>query len=667
MTISKPNKSDKPENDPTQELSILQSLLNQFPQPVVRFNKFGSIAYLNKNARHLFSYSDEQIDNVSKKGQFWTFYTIEGKLLAKEQNPLQIVLKTHSPVINFRVWAEIPNNTRRMLKISDYPVFDTEGNFEGVNAFIEDITDQFHLESKLLEADKNVKSVEENFKIIFERAPVGIALVGMENQLLKANEAYCEILGYSEHEVKQQKITDFTHPDDVEENMRLQKLMGEGKLDSYRLEKRIIRKNEEIRHVLLVASLIRDSDENPSMFLGHIVDITEMKQIQETQHQLEGQLLQAQKIESIGRLVGGIAHDFNNILTVIIGECELSLMTLSSDNAVAQSMREIKKNSERASKLIKQLLHYSRKQFSEPIILNINDLILKTDKMIRRLIGVDIELVTLLDPNIAFIKADPSQFEQILVNLTVNAQDAMPTGGKLTLRTGQCTISENDLEYIPQDQEGEYVTVSIEDTGIGMDDWVLSQLFEPYFTTKVPGKGTGLGLSTCSGIINQHGGFVRVSSQVGQGSTFKLYFPVTNESPQSTTMVETSILPLEGTETILVVEDESNVLNLIDKITKPRGYHILQANNGEEALRLAKSLPDPVDLLITDLMMPIMGGKELAEKFRDRYPSSKILFMSGYTDDLAMISDIAEKSLAFLQKPFTPLTLLQKIRFVLDS
>ncbi|MHA1620084.1 MAG: response regulator, partial [Promethearchaeota archaeon] len=164
-----------------------------------------------------------------------------------------------------------------------------------------------------------------------------------------------------------------------------------------------------------------------------------------------------------------------------------------------------------------------------------------------------------------------------------------------------------------------------------------------------------------------HGGFIRVSSQVGQGSTFKLYFPVTNESPQSTTMVETSILPLEGTETILVVEDESNVLNLIDKITKPRGYHILQANNGEEALRLAKSLPDPVDLLITDLMMPIMGGKELAEKFRDRYPSSKILFMSGYTDDLAMISDIAEKSLAFLQKPFTPLTLLQKIRFVLDS
>ncbi|MHA1675386.1 MAG: PAS domain S-box protein [Promethearchaeota archaeon] len=667
MNMSKPDKSDKSESDTSQELSILQSLLDNLPQSVVRFDKRGGIAYLNKKARNLFTYSNEQIGSVSKKGQFWMFFTIEGNLLTKEENPLQIVLKTHSPVINFRVWAEVPNNPRRMLQISDYPVFDSEGNFEGVNSFIEDITEQYKMQSQLQEADKNIKSIQEQFEIIFERAPVGIALVGMNFQLIKANETYCEILGYTESEVAMLKIPDFTHPEDVEENLRLQALLGEEKIDSYRMEKRIIRKNGEIRYTILMASLIRDKGGIPSIFLGHLLDITEMKQIQQKQQRLEEQLLQAQKIESVGRLVGGIAHDFNNILTVILGDCELTLIDLPPDDSVAQILQGIKKNGERASKLIRQLLHYSRKQFFEPIIVDINMLIMKTDKMLRRLIGSNIELVTILEPNIGYIKIDPSQFEQVLANLSVNARDAMPTGGKLTIRTGQCTVGENNKFEFPDGVVGEYITLFVEDTGSGMDEWVLSRLFEPYFTTKELGKGTGLGLSTCSGIIKKHGGFIRVSSQLGHGTIFTVYIPVSNETPQSTILVKSPILTLEGKETLLVVEDEPNVLDLIVKITKNKGYCIYQASNGEEAIRLANSLPKSVDLVITDLMMPIMGGKELAIKFNERHPSSKILFMSGYTDDMGMITDIAEKSLPFLQKPFTPHDLLQKIRLVLDS
>jgi two-component system cell cycle sensor histidine kinase/response regulator CckA len=381
---------------------------------------------------------------------------------------------------------------------------------------------------------------------------------------------------------------------------------------------------------------------------------------------VEAQLLQSQKMEVVGRLAGGVAHDFNNLLTVILGYSELAEEMLNQDDVALAYLRNVGQAAERAAGLTRQLLAFARQQVIEPKVIHINDLILNLDKLLRRLIGEDIELVTLPAPNLGQVKVDPGQIEQVLVNLAVNARDAMPEGGKLTIETAPAILDE---EYARQHAEvapGEYIMLAVSDTGIGMDETIQAHVFEPFFTTKEPGKGTGLGLATCYGIIKQSNGYIWLYSEPGRGTTFKIYLPRVEDTVVSPQRDTRSTTPY-GTETILFVEDEPMVRDISVQALRMQGYTVLEAVNGHEALRVAEEYEGDIHLLVTDVVMPQMGGTELAKRLPATYPDIKILFTSGYTDKAIVHHNVLAPGIAFLQKPFTPGTLTSKVREALDA
>jgi PAS domain S-box-containing protein len=384
--------------------------------------------------------------------------------------------------------------------------------------------------------------------------------------------------------------------------------------------------------------------------------------------ELEKQYQHAQKMEAVGRLAGGVAHDFNNLLTAIMSYAGLALIRLSADDPVYKDLKGIQSTARRAANLTRQLLTFARRQITDPQPLNLNDLIVDMDKMLGRLISEDIELTTLPAPDLGLVKADPSQMEQVLVNLVVNARDAMPDGGRLTIQTANVTLGQSYIAHHAEVKPGEYVMLAVSDTGIGMTDEVKVHIFEPFFTTKEIGKGTGLGLATCFGIVKQSGGHIWVYSEVGQGTTFRIYLPRLEE----TTAVKSLPDRLEdlprGTETIFLVEDESAVRELATRTLRSQGYQVLSAINGEAALRLLQEQPKlKPHLLITDVVMPRLGGKALVDALKPTRPSLKLLFISGYTDNAVVHNGILDAHIPFLQKPFSPLELARKVREVLDQ
>ncbi len=385
------------------------------------------------------------------------------------------------------------------------------------------------------------------------------------------------------------------------------------------------------------------------------------------QKTLEQQLLHSQKMESIGRLAGGVAHDFNNLLTAITGYASLSLELIPPNDPTSDFIREIQKSADRATNLNKQLLAFARRQMIEPKVIDLNELIVDMTKMLGRLISEDIQLVTLPSSEVCTVKVDPGQIGQVLVNLAVNARDAMPRGGKLTIETDNLTIDEGYAHSRPNLSPGPYVMLAVSDNGTGMTEEVKAHLFEPFFTTKEKGKGTGLGLATCYGIVKHNGGHIWVYSELGQGTTFKIYFPRVADEPVHLSPEAAPVLR-GGTETILLVEDEASVRELAVHILRQQGYTVLEASNGEEALQLAQQrLPEEIHLLLSDVVMPQMGGRELADKLRELRPDVKVLFTSGYTDDAIIQHGVLKAGLAFLQKPFSPVVLARKVREVLDN
>ena len=407
-------------------------------------------------------------------------------------------------------------------------------------------------------------------------------------------------------------------------------------------------------------TLLRDPAGMPKSILTIDTDITERKQLEE-------QLMQSQKMEVVGRLAGGIAHDFNNLLSAIMGYTEFVMDEVEKDSSAYADLQQIRKAGERAASLTGQLLSFARKQIADPQVTNLNDLILNTDKLLRRLIGEDIELVTLADINLTRVKVDPGQFEQVMVNLAVNARDAMPKGGKLILATEQVVLGQEHTLHFGALPPGPYVVFSMSDNGIGMDEHTLSHAFEPFFTTKGVGKGTGLGLATCYGIVQQSGGIIRVESTPGKGTTFRIYFPSVNEAEKLHSNVERTSGHLRGTETVLVVEDEPMVREIVVRALGGQGYKLLLATNGGEALRLVSEHVGKIDLLVTDVVMPHMGGKELADKLAVLRPETKVLYVSGYTEDAIAHRGVLQEGLSFLAKPFTPVSLARKVRLVLDT
>jgi len=390
-------------------------------------------------------------------------------------------------------------------------------------------------------------------------------------------------------------------------------------------------------------------------------DITDRKQ-------LEAQFLQSQKLDGLGRLAGGISHDFNNLLTAIGGYADLIGLILPHDHPVRSHLAQIQKGVVRAGNLTKQLLAFARKQIIEPRVLNLNDLIIEMDQLLRPIIGSDIDLITRPAPNLGLVRADAGQIEQVLMNLAVNARDAMPTGGKLTIETSNVALDRTYTYGHQQVTEGPYVLLAVSDTGVGMDAEVQAHAFEPFFTTKAIGKGTGLGLATCYGIVDQHGGHIWVYSEVGRGTTFKIYLPqVAEPATPASPPAEEHALP-RGTETMLVVEDEADVRALVAQVLREQGYTVLEAVDGADAIRVVESYaPAAIDLLVTDVVMPHMGGKDAAAAITARYPTIKVLFMSGYTDGAIAHNGQLDEGVSFLPKPFTPAALIRKVREVLDG
>lgn len=508
-------------------------------------------------------------------------------------------------------------------------------------------------------AEVTLRQREARFRALIQNSQDIIFVVAADGTATYASPSIQRVLGYDPEALIGTSLYSRVHPD---ERARLEEIFRNTDPDpnsDNRHEFRILDASGTWRNMETVANnLVNDPQVGGVVF--NTRDVTERKL-------LEQQLQQAQKMEAVGRLAGGVAHDFNNMLAVINGYSEILLMRLTADDAARTMLTEIRNAAERAAGLTRQLLAFSRQQVIEPTLLDLRQVVLNFDGMLRRLIGEDIEVVIVTGADPCFVRADPSQVEQVILNLAVNARDAMPQGGQLTL---EVRVMELDQEYARHHlglKAGRYVMLAISDTGCGMDAETQARIFEPFYTTKERGKGTGLGLATVYGIVKQSGGDIWIYSEPNQGTTFKVYVPEAVEAPQTAVATPQFEHPTNGSETILLAEDEQLVRQLAQTVLTQAGYTVLAAATGEEALKLAGEHDGPIHLLLTDVVMPGISGRELAERLLAGCPEAQVLYMSGYTDDAVVRHGILHEGVAFIQKPFTPAVLLRKLREVLGG
>jgi PAS domain S-box-containing protein len=519
---------------------------------------------------------------------------------------------------------------------------DKEGKIGGYEGSLEDVTPY--------------RQAIEAFQVLVNSAPMGIFIL-LDGNFKMVNPGFEKICGYSEEELIGTDSLQLVSPDFREEVRQntIRMLKGESHLP---FEFPIITKSGESKFV--VEQLISTLYQAQRAALGYFLDISEHKS-------LESQFLQAQKMEAVGRLAGGVAHDFNNMLNVIIGYGDLMNQELHQHDPLVRYLTEIMKAADRAASLTRQLLAFSQKQISQPQVLNLNDKIRAIQKMLERLISEDIEMAVVLAPSLGAVKADPTHIDQIIMNLVVNARDAMPQGGKLTLETANVSLDESYVQRHAYVTPGPYVMLAVSDNGQGMDTATQARIFEPFFTTKENGKGTGLGLSTVYGIVKQNGGYIQVYSEIGQGTTFKVYLPQVQEAVSEIPTAEPLAKELYGSETILVVEDEEMLGNLIYRSLKSYGYTVLVARHGGEALLLCERHPGPIHLLLTDVVMPQMSGIDLSDRLAPLLPDMKVLYMSGYTGNAVVHHGVLDPTVSFIQKPFSAQILVEKIRKILDD
>jgi len=482
----------------------------------------------------------------------------------------------------------------------------------------------------------------------------------VRGQLWWSSESY-RIFGYDTERppVSLEFFLERVHPEDRDAVLRASsEARGQGK--AYAVDHRILRPDGTVRLVQQQAEVITGRDGKAVRMVGTTRDITDLRSLEE-------QLRHSQRLEAVGRLAGGIAHDFNNLLTAINGYCDLILEDLSAQEPLRADLLEIRRAGDRAATLTRQLLAFSRKQVLKPRVINLNTIVAGMDNMLRRLIGEDIELVTHLQSDLGLVKADPGQLEQVVLNLAVNARDAMPAGGKLTIETANALLDE---EYALKHRSivpGTYTLLAVSDTGCGMDAETQAHLFEPFFTTKDRSKGTGLGLSMVYGIVKQSGGSIWVYSEPDRGSTFKVYLPALSDTSAPEDTQEASGELAKGFETVLLVEDERAVRSFTRLVLQRNGYQVLEAADGEEALSVARRHAGEIHLLVTDMVMPGMGGRQVAEALETQHPTIRVLYVSGYTENTLAQRGALGTELPFLQKPFTMEVLLRKVRHVLDQ
>ena len=531
------------------------------------------------------------------------------------------------------------------------PHRDDEGDIIGVVGIIQDVTER-------RESEERLGSSERRFRTITENATEMIAILGPTGDTLYESPSNERVLGYSPAERIGRSALDLVHADDRTRVLEAFDRCAREPGVSVRVDYRFCHKDGSWR---TLSSLVRSMLDDPSV-RGVVVnsrDITERLLLQT-------QLAQSQKLEAVGRLAGGVAHDFNNLLTVIKGNAQLVLTSEGVAEETRREVEEIVGAAERAAALTRQLLAFSRQQVLQPRVLDLNEVVANVEKLLARVIGADVRLVATLAPDLGRVRADPGQIEQVLLNLAVNARDAMPHGGSLVVETSNAVLSGEQVRGHAPMTAGSYVRVSMTDDGIGMDVELQGRIFEPFFTTKEQGKGTGLGLSTVYGIVKQSGGFVWVQSEPGHGATFEVYLPRVDETTETPAAPRIAAPPSHGKETVLVVEDEALVRALVRRTLQRAGYVVFEAANGQEAMRVCESLTQPLDLLLTDVVMPGIGGRELVRRVLASRPATRVLFMSGYADDAVMRRGILEVGAEFLQKPFTLDELRARVRALLD-
>jgi PAS domain S-box-containing protein len=520
--------------------------------------------------------------------------------------------------------------------------------------------------SKQRHAEEALRSSEERFKRLVQNSNDIIAVLDENGMLTSVSESVERILGYQVENLIGVDAFDFIHPDDLQMTRQiLSETVVQKTGTTHWAEFRFRRKDENWAVMESVATNLLKDPVVRGIVLN-VRDITERKNAEKEKHKLQEQLQQAMKMEAIGRLAGGVAHDFNNILTVITGYVELARIKLQPPDPLLRAVNGIQKAAESAAALTKQLLAFSRRQIIEPKVVNLNDLVRSLVKMLTRLIGEDVELDTVLEAQLGSVKVDPGQFEQVLVNLSVNARDAMPDGGRLVIETANCELDEEYCSRHPEMRPGRYILLALSDTGHGMSDEVKRHLFEPFFTTKTMGQGTGLGLATTFGIVKQAGGTIETYSEVNRGTTFKIYLPRVEEQAVRLIKEATELEPVHGKETILLVEDDDGVRDVALNLLEHLGYNVLTAANGGEALLLVEKHGDDIAMLMTDVVMPGMNGRELAERLLRLKPELKVLFTSGYTENVIVHHGILNSNLNFIGKPYTLQALARKMREVLE-
>ncbi len=519
---------------------------------------------------------------------------------------------------------------------------------------VEDVTERRHAEDLLHEN-------EEKFRIAFENAPTGMSIVRANGQYLSVNAALCQMLGYSRDELLSGTLHRITHPDDLERTDRWIRKMVAGDLSEPECEKRFIHRDGHVVWGVVRARWLREADGTPRFAVVHVQDVTERKRAEEQRQRLEAQLHQAQKMEAVGQLAGGIAHDFNNLLTAIGGNAAVAQTEPGVPEPARTMMGEISQAVASAANLTRQLLSFSRQQVIAPRVLNLNDVILQLQPLLRRLLGEQLELRNALAADLGQVRIDPGQLEQVVVNLAVNARDAMMGGGTLTVESANVRLGQDYVRSHPLAPPGDYVLLAVSDNGAGMTAETRARIFEPFFTTKEPGRGTGLGLAVVYGVVKQHGGMVEVYSELGHGTTFKIYWPRVDAPPEA--WVEPAGELRGGTESVLLVEDDAAVRTPALRMLKRLGYEAMSHASGAEALA---ALPGRIDLLITDVVMPGMNGRELAERLARLRPGLRVLYASGYTQNVIAHHGVLEPGIEFLAKPYSLDSLARRVREVLE-
>lgn len=541
------------------------------------------------------------------------------------------------------------------------PLHDADGHVMGGIGAVDDISKRRLMETALRES-------EQRFRTILNEMEEGYQEVDLAGNFTFVNEAFMKIFGYGKDEILGTHFRHYVADEaSIKRVYQVSRQVYRTGIPVHGLEFEIKRKDGARRMLEFFVSLLTDADHRPVGLRGIARDITDRRRMQEEQKKLQAQLAQAQKMESVGRLAGGIAHDFNNMLGVILGRAEMAMMKTNPAQSPYKDLQEIKKAAERSADLTRQLLAFARKQTVAPKVLNLNEVVSGMLKMLRRLIGEDIDLVWLPNADIWTVKIDPSQIDQVLANLCVNARDAISGVGKVTIETGKAVFDESYCTGHPGFVPGDYTLLSVSDDGCGMDKETLDKLFEPFFTTKSTGKGTGLGLATVYGIVKQNDGFINVYSEPEYGTTFKIYLPRHMGKSERTQKDEPAATSPPGNETILVAEDEPTILELTAAMLQHLGYTVLQANTPGEAIRIAEEYTGKIHLLLTDVVMPEMNGRVLAQKILSLYPDIKRLFMSGYTANTIAHHGVLDEEVHFIQKPFSLNELAAKLNEVLKE